>query len=288
MTLRVVAPAKVNLSLQITGKRADGYHLLDSLVAFAAFGDELEFSESSDLSLTVKGEFAHELAHGKATNLVLKAAEALKESASVNNGVHITLTKAIPVGAGLGGGSADAAAALRGLCCFWGIEVSGNVLSEIALQLGSDVPVCLHSHMAYMRGIGEKITPAPFNGKAWIVLVNPKKPLLTKTVFGKYSGAFTTESRTLERISSFDILLKAMASTHNVLEKPAIVLLPAVQAILDALKATKDCRIARMSGSGATCFGLYASEEAAQAASNSIQARQPDWWTMASHLLYEG
>jgi 4-diphosphocytidyl-2-C-methyl-D-erythritol kinase len=287
MPLRIPAPAKINLSLHITGKRADGYHLLDSLVAFTEFGDELEFSEAPDVSLAVKGEFSHELAQDSANNLVLKAAVALRETMSVSDGVHITLSKAIPVGAGLGGGSADAAAVLHELCRFWELKISDTALNEIALRLGSDVPVCLHSRMAYMRGIGEQITPLPLSANIWIVLVNPKQPLLTKAVFGNYSGTFSPEGKIAGSIDSFEALLAAMEDSHNALEKPAIGLLPVIQTILDTIKATEGCRIARMSGSGATCFGLYASEAQAQAACKSIQSKQPGWWTTASHLLYE-
>lgn len=287
MTLRISAPAKVNLSLHITGKRGDGYHLLDSLVAFTAFGDELEFAESNDLSLTIQGEFARQLADDHTTNIVLKAARLLKEKSSTDKGAHIILNKHIPVGAGLGGGSADAAAALRGLCRLWGVEISNDQLADIALELGSDVPVCLHSRTARMCGVGEIITPVPLNAKVWIVLVNPKQPLLTKAVFGKYSGDFSAEGKICERIDSLNALLSALESTHNVLEKPAISLLPVIQNILDTIKTTKGCRMARMSGSGATCFGLYASEEEAQAASKRIQQTQPGWWTICSYLLYE-
>jgi len=261
--LRISAPAKINLYLHITGKRSDGYHLLDSLVAFTEYGDVLEITSSERLELTVTGPFAASLSED---NLVMRAARLLQEYTGCKKGAQITLHKNIPIGAGLGGGSSDAAAALLGLQKLWGVTLASDKLQELALKLGSDVPVCLLRKTSRVGGIGDEVTPVAMEwDKHWLVLVNPNVPLLTADVYRRFSGPFSLPS----------------APPHNDLEAPAIVLLPVVADVLSAIHRS-GCELARMSGSGATCFGLYESEEAAQIAAQNLQQQHPDWWIQST------
>jgi 4-diphosphocytidyl-2-C-methyl-D-erythritol kinase len=285
MALRITAPAKVNLSLHVTGKRDDGYHLLDSLVAFTEFGDVLTIDHASECTLAVSGEFAVALQGESAEhNLVLKAARLLQKTAHIHNGVHITLEKKIPVGAGLGGGSADAAAALVGLRRFWNIDCADQVLFDIAKQLGSDVPVCLNSRSVWMRGIGDQLSAAELPGEWWLVLVNPRAALLTEDVFGRFGGVYKPEGQAVSPIADIAGFLHTL---DNDLQAPAISLMPVIGELLQRLSATAGCRIARMTGSGATCFGLYGSQHEAQQAHNEILQTKPQWWAVASRLSTE-
>ena len=264
-TLRIVAPAKVNLFLHITGKRADGYHLLDSLVVFTDFGDTLEITPAEQLQLTVTGPFATTL--GGDDNFVLRAARLLQERTGCHKGAQITLHKHIPVGAGLGGGSSDAASALLGLMQLWGVTLAPEALQSLALQLGSDVPACLLRKPALLRGIGEQITPVGYPEENGLVLVNPGVPLLTADVYRTFSGPFSPPSSG-----------ESIQSHHNALEPPAKALLPVIGDIIAAIAATPGCTLVRMSGSGATCFGMYADGATAQQAALDLQRLHPHWW----------
>lgn len=273
--LRIAAPAKLNLFLHITGKRADGYHLLESLVAFTEFGDWLEIAPAESLEMSVTGPFA--VSAGE-DNLVLCAARSLQAEMGVTAGAHITLHKHIPVGAGLGGGSADAAAALRGLMQLWQVEAD---MSALALRLGADVPVCMLSRTAWMGGIGEQVAAVDMDAAVWAVLVNPRMPLLTADVFRAFSAPFAVA--TGEQAVSLD----GLRSQSNMLEVPAIKLLPVIGDMLAAIGATPDCLLARMSGSGATCFGLYGNEAGAIRAAQQLQQEHPQWWCVASALRHQ-
>ena len=189
--LRLRARAKVNLYLQVTGKRPDGYHELDSLMVFPDVGDELSLERATELSLEVDGPFAAALEAEGPDNLVLRAARALGALAGGGQGARLRLTKNLPVAAGIGGGSADAAAALRGLVRLWGLEVPEARLQALALELGADVPPCLESRPVFARGIGEILTPAPSLPPFWMVLVNPGVPVQTPAVFKARQGAFS-------------------------------------------------------------------------------------------------
>jgi 4-diphosphocytidyl-2-C-methyl-D-erythritol kinase len=275
---RELAPAKLNLDLLVTGRRADGYHELDSLVVFADLADELTFAPARSLCLDAAGPFAAELpAEGE--NIVLRAARCLAEQAGVATGARITLLKRLPVAAGIGGGSADAAAALRGLRRLWRLELDDAALTALGLGLGADVPVCLMGAPARMRGIGERLEPASGLPALDLVLVNPRLPLATAAVFAALR---------LERCGRRDAppaarpdaaaLLEQLARTRNDLEPPARALLPAIGEVLEALAADPACRLTRMSGSGPTCFGIFADAAAARAAAARIAAARPDWW----------
>lgn len=287
------APAKLNLYLHVVGRRADGYHLLDSLVAFAACGDVLRARAAGALSLSLDGPFAGALA-AEPDNLVLKAARALSGTAAgaghragdaAAPGAEIALTKNLPVASGIGGGSADAAAALRALRRLWRSAVDDRGLADIAYRLGADVPVCLRGAPTFVGGIGEVTDPAPRLPPAGLVLVNPRIPLSTPRVFQARSGPFSVAQRFSEAPRDADALARALAARHNDLEPAAIAIVPAISTVLEALAASPGCRIARMSGSGATCFGIY--DNAVIAAEAARWLRQRDstsWWIEPTRL----
>lgn len=279
------APAKLNLYLHVVGRRADGYHLLDSLVAFAEHGDELRAAPAADLSLALDGPFAAALA-GEADNLVLRAARTLRDKAK-GPGAALSLTKNLPVASGIGGGSADAAAALRALCRLW--AASGEGLAELALTLGADVPVCLHGAPSYMGGVGEDIAPAPALPPVGLVLINPLLPLPTPQVFAARArlnagGGFSAPARFTESPRDAEALAACLAGRRNDLEPAAIALMPQIAPVLEALAASPGCRLARMSGSGATCFAIYDDKAVADTAAAWIVRRHSGWWIKPTRL----
>lgn len=280
------APAKLNLYLHVLGRRDDGYHLLDSLVAFTEYGDVLHGRPAADLSLAVDGPFAGPLA-GEGDNLVLKAAAALHGHAGAA-GAALHLTKNLPVAAGLGGGSADAGAALRLLCRLWRPAVAGPVLDEMARKLGADVPVCFHQAPAYLGGVGEALTPAPSLPDAGIVLVNPGIALPTAKVFAIRRGAFSVPGRRAVVPGSVAELAAWLGECRNDLEAAATELVPAIATVLAGLRGSPGCRLARMAGSGATCFGLYDHSVAAEGAATWLAGREPTWWIKPTRLSVPG
>jgi 4-diphosphocytidyl-2-C-methyl-D-erythritol kinase len=273
--------AKVNLYLHVVGRRADGYHLLDSLVVFPAIGDRLRAEPDDGLSLRIEGPFGAALT-AEPDNLVLRAARALAEAAGIVPRARLILDKHLPVASGIGGGSADAAATLRLLARLWGVAVGEKALRAIALRLGADVPVCLPSVPARMEGIGEMLAPAPdFPGFA-MVLINPGVAVATPAVFRAYaagSAGFSARAGLPGGWNDAASLARDLAGWRNDLEAPARQLCPPIGEVLDALAGTAGCLLARMSGSGATCFGLFAMAEAARAAAEGLD--RPGWWVRA-------
>ncbi|HTH16140.1 MAG TPA: 4-(cytidine 5'-diphospho)-2-C-methyl-D-erythritol kinase [Magnetospirillum sp.] len=278
------APAKVNLYLHVTGKRADGYHLLDSLVVFAGVGDTLVLEPAETLSLDVIGPTAQALPEGE-ENIVLRAAQALAQAAGVSAGARMILTKRLPVAAGIGGGSADAAAALKGLARLWNLSLSESEMAAIGLKLGADVPVCLAGRPTTMTGIGDHLVPAPALPPAWAVLVNPRLPLSTPAVFKARQGDFTPAMPLADSPADARALAEALAHRRNDLTHPAIACEPVVGEMLALIAAQAGCLLARMSGSGATCFGLFATAPEAEAAAAALSAAQPGWWVAPAPLL---
>jgi 4-diphosphocytidyl-2-C-methyl-D-erythritol kinase len=282
--ITVEAPAKVNLYLHVVGRRPDGYHLLDSLVAFAEIGDTLELAPASTLSLEVVGPTAALLPPGD-DNIVLKAARALAAEAGITAGARIRLTKLLPVAAGIGGGSADAAAALTGLSQLWGVALPPERMRAVALALGADVPVCLAGRPTLMAGIGDRLSPASALPPAWLVLVNPMVALSTPAVFKARTGGFSTSTPLDASPGDAAALAVLLAARRNDLTEAAMSLVPEIGAALDLLAAQPDCLLARMSGSGATCFALFARQAAAQAAAQAMTTARPTWWNAAARLL---
>ena len=289
--LILAAPAKLNLYLHVTGRRPDGDHTIESLVAFAGLADRLEFADApaGTFEIAVAGPFATALAGGEADNLALRAARALAATVGNAEGCRIRLTKEIPVAAGLGGGSADAAAALVGLARLWGL---GSVpLAGIAAGLGADVPVCLAARPAHVGGIGEALSPAPALPEAGLVLVNPGVALATAGVFAAFdrlAGAGARRRRPApplrEPPADAAALAAALAATGNDLTAAAQSLAPAVGEALDVLAGAPGALMARMAGSGATCFALFADGAGAARAAREIAAAAPGWWVWAGAL----
>ena len=282
------APAKVNLTLRVTGRRPDGYHELESLVAFARVGDRLAFASGDPLALEVAGPFAA-VAGDVTDNLVLKAARELVRRAPDLALGRFDLRKELPVAAGLGGGSADAAAALRLLARANALAIDDPRLADAARATGADVPVCLDVKPRVMRGIGEILSPPLALPPLPAVLVNPGVPLATKDVFAAFARADGTKEgvpfdAAAIGATSVEAALAALAGGTNDLEPAAISLCPAVADAFAALRATEGCRLARMSGSGATCFGLYLGNAAAATAARAIAQRHGDWWARATVL----
>lgn len=272
------APAKINLCLHVTGRRDDGYHFLDSLVVFAGVGDHISLSDAAQLTLQVMGPEASGLSSGK-DNLVLAAATAM----SVDD-VAIELWKALPIASGIGGGSADAAATLRGL-----ERRTGRTPDPAAiLALGADVPVCFAGRPARMRGIGDQLSPLPELPQLWCVLVNPRVAIATSRVFAALESRDNAPLPEIPTAGWADASTLARwldAETRNDLQPAAQRIAPVLQDVLLALVATPDCLLARMSGSGATCLGLFASAAAAQNAAAKIAIFNPDWWVAEAAIL---
>ena len=282
--LSFAAPAKVNLYLHATGSRADGYHLLDSLIAFAGIHDTLALSPADDVSLSVEGPFAGDLP-ANAENLVIKAAVRLGKVSGITAGAHMRLEKRLPVAAGIGGGSADAAAALRGLARLWDIDGETAGLENLALALGADVPVCLGGYASFVGGIGEEITRAPLLPPAWLVLANPGVSLSTADVFAARRGDFSRPDPFDESPATARMLAELLGTRRNDLTEAAVGLQPVIGDVLTALDALGGCLLARLSGSGATCFGLFAQAGAAAEAAAVLGRDHPNWWVRAAPLL---
>lgn len=271
------APAKINLALHVLGRRDDGYHELDSIVAFADVGDELTFSEADDWRLDVAGPFAQGLDR-EADNLILKAARAFEQGfPGEGRPCHIALQKNLPIAAGIGGGSADAAATLRALAGLAGVAKSDK-LAKIAASIGADVPVCLQGKTCRMRGVGERLDVLADVPRMPAVLVNPRAQLSTKEVFGKLH--FVPGRRLLPGLD----MGADLGAHRNELTMPALVLAPVIGKVLATLRAASQVRFARMSGSGATCFGIFETAGAAEAAAKQIAAAHEDWWVVKTTI----
>ncbi|MBS0273050.1 MAG: 4-(cytidine 5'-diphospho)-2-C-methyl-D-erythritol kinase [Proteobacteria bacterium] len=281
---RVFAPAKINLFLHVGDRRADGYHELESLVAFADVGDDLVFEEAGALSLTVDGPFGAALA-GESDNLILWAAHGVAALAGHDLPRRITLTKNLPVASGIGGGSADAAATLRAFLLEWRQEeIRLADFVELAKTLGADVPVCFFGHSAWMYGVGDGIerTDLP---ELHAVLVNPGMSVATRDVFSKLTSRSGVDKlHWPEGFASADEVIAFLKTVGNDLEAPALSLAPAIGEVLKVLRDADGARLARMSGSGATCFGLFADQASAQAAATQIARDHAQWWVKPAIL----
>ena len=276
--LAETAHAKINLALHVRRRRADGYHELETLFAFCADGDRLTAAAADTLSLTIEGPFGEGLSAGP-DNLVLRAAEGLRAAAGVDVGAAIRLDKRLPVASGIGGGSADAAAALRLLCRLWGVTVADEVLHGIAAGLGADVPACVASRACRGEGRGDALAFLDEGELAGmpVLLVNPRVPVPTGPVFQRWDGVDRSA------LAEGDPLAAALTG-RNDLEPPARLMQPVIGAVVEALAAGEGVRLARMSGSGATCFALYETIEARDAADRAIASAHPDWWRLATTL----
>lgn len=270
----VFAPAKINLALHVTGRRSDGYHLLDSLVAFAPFGDRLTLAPDDGLWLRVTGPEAAGVPED-ARNLVMRAVALM----GPGTGARITLEKHLPAASGIGGGSSDAAAALRGMAA----QRGDPALPAGLERLGADVPMCLDPRPARSRGIGEELTPVTLPPLP-AVLVNPRVEVATPAVFKALACRENPPLPEIPRFATVRDCARWLAAQRNDLEMPAMGIAPQIAEVLAALGATEGCLLSRMSGSGATCFALYESEAAAAEAQAEIAAARPDWWSASGTL----
>jgi 4-diphosphocytidyl-2-C-methyl-D-erythritol kinase len=278
------ASAKINLFLHVGNKRPDGFHALESLVAFTRAGDELACSAGDALSLIIDGPFAAGLS-GEGDNLVLRAARKLAARKGIEPCAQLVLTKNLPVASGIGGGSADAAAALRELNRLWNCGFTPSVLREIAAEIGSDIPVCVESVPAWMEGRGERVEALARFPELPIVLVNPGISVPTGPVFAALeTRRGTTGLRPDQALSDMDAVLRFLKPTSNDLEAPALKIAPVVGEVLDALKSQPGAVLTRMSGSGATCFSLFRDARAADAAAGALVAAHPHWWVKSTVL----
>ena len=280
-----IANAKINLSLRVLGKRADGYHQLESFVMFAAIADKVTCREADELSLEITGPFGRDLEAEK-DNLILEAARVFATILGREPRVAFMLEKNLPVASGVGGGSADAAAALRGMIRLWG-DPPGSI-TGLALKLGADVPVCMRKRPSLMTGIGEIVTPLPRLPELHAVLVNPGISVSTADIFKRLNaGPVSSEVRaiSLPGMETVDRVLAWCRNNGNDLEAPAVEGVPEIAIVLEQLRQSAGCRLARMSGSGATSFALYDNPFDAAEGAAGLGAANPAWWVKATRLL---
>lgn len=266
--------AKINLALHVRRRRDDGYHDLESIFAFANDGDYVSVTPDDEVRLTISGPFATSL-DADANNLVVRAAHALRERFGIKQGARLHLEKNLPVASGIGGGSADAAATLRLLANLWSLEKSDPQITEIAKKLGADVPACLASCTQFGDGVGDQLVTANISQLegAPLLLVNPLVPLSTAAVFARWDG-----------VDRGGLVSHDPLNGRNDLTAAAVSLVPAIATILDRLESMPYVRLARMSGSGATCFALFETIAARDAAAAEIRAELPQTWYLASTL----
>lgn len=281
------APAKINLALHVTGQRADGYHLLETLVTFADTGDVLRFSPAIEDSFSISGRFSASLltSNSPNDNLVLRSRDLLR-AALVSHGVSTTpvaihLEKNLPIASGIGGGSADAAATLRGLMRLWDATLPEAVLKGIALKLGADVPMCFRGEPLLARGIGEDITPLEALPALALVLGNPLKSVSTPQIFARLETKTNASLPADNNPHGLDRWMDYLGTTRNDLEAPARAFLPEIGEV-SALLSHEGAILVRMSGSGATCFGIFPSINAARQAETSLRTKRPDWYFQAT------
>ena len=281
--ITVDAPAKINLFMHITGKRTDDFHLLESLTVFAECGDRVSVQPSDTFSLSISGPFSNGLAANDPDNLVLRAANQLARKFDRRGGAEIHLDKNLPVSSGIGGGSADAAATLRALEMMWNLGTDAGCLADIGLALGADVPVCLYGEPALMSGIGETVEPVSRLPDCSLVLVNAGEPVSTPEVFAQRTGDFSP-SGSWPLTTSYKDFVAALAARRNDLSDAAIDVAPSIGEALGGLGQSAGCDLARLSGSGGTCFGLYRDMAAARSAAAEISERNPHWWVVATEV----
>jgi 4-diphosphocytidyl-2-C-methyl-D-erythritol kinase len=276
------ASAKVNLCLQIVGQKSNGFHLLDSIVGFTEFGDHLSFKKSDELELTMKGAFSDQLPVDK-SNLIFKAAELLRTINNIKTGAHITLTKNLPPSAGLGGGSSDAAAAIRGLSRLWGTDLPD--ISDL-MKIGSDLPVCINQKTQHMKGFGEVLEEINTFPNLPILLVNPLKKVSTQTVFRML------KNKKNPPLSKYEKLFQAkkdwinwLVLQRNDLMEPAVKVEPVISEVLRLISKQISVEKVSMSGSGATCFGIFENKHDCDLAMQRVRLERPDWWSVSTEII---
>lgn len=286
-----LAPAKLNLFLHVGSRGTNGLHALESLVVFTAFGDQLRLAPSDGFALVRTGPYAAGLPEHPALELTARAVDGLARICGRSPDFTITLEKNIPVAAGLGGGSADAAAAIRLVCREWGIDPADARLPALAMELGADVPMCLYSRPAWIAGAGERVEPIPNCADLHLLLVNPHVPLSTAQVFAAYTPGDAGDAGAGIAGASVDLgtsdaLGAFVELQRNDLAAPAQQLCPVIADMLERLADLHDCRLARMSGSGPTCFAVFDNADACARAARDLGAEHPDWWVRATRTRH--
>ena len=281
------ANAKINLYLHVTGKLENGFHTLDSLVVFADVGDNItvkQTPDSNELTLKVSGPFGSDVPTDD-SNLVIKAAKLLRDTHNIGMGAEILLEKNLPVSSGIGGGSADAAAVVRALSVLWNLNEPQLDSKTLGQKLGADVPVCFNGKNVFMSGVGEILTPAPKLPDCWLVLANPGGAVSTPDVFKNRVSEFSIPARFDETPKDAARLAEIIADRNNDLFTSALGIQPEIGGVIDALQGLDGALLARMSGSGATCFGIFASEKDALAGAGRLSQSNPSWWISAAKML---
>lgn len=289
-SVRIFAPAKLNLYLHVTGKTAHNFHTLDSLVSFADVGDHILIEPARHFQFEVHGAFKHAFSEkeldGRAhsRNLVVRAAYGLSELLAQQLNLKISLTKNLPFGAGLGGGSADGAATIWGLLDYWQKPKAHDRLGQLMISLGADVPVCFHSQTSFVEGIGDRLIGAPALPEIPIVIIYPGKSCHTRTIFNNFGSHFAPGVQKPEAFQSSEDLVRFLETTDNSLTRAAKKHAPEIDNVLRSLRAQDGCMFARMSGSGSSCFGFFNTEDNAKDSAAEISIQNPDWWVQSAWL----
>ncbi len=278
----IFAPAKINLFLHIVGKREDNHHLLQSLVTFADFGDDIKITPAHNFSFSTSGKT--ENLSDNSDNLVVKAANLLAKELNKPLAVDIHLSKNTPIGAGLGGGSADAAATIKGLLTYWDKDLPNKTIENILLNLGADVPACYKSKPCLIEGIGEIITPLTYLPKIPAVLIYPNEFCSTADVFKNHTQSFSNSIKIPNKFSDQKGFYGFLRQQKNDLTEPACQKFSIIENALKIIQKQKGCQISRMSGSGSACFGLFETSQKSENAAKTIQKEKPDWWVWPALL----
>lgn len=285
----IFAPAKINLCLHITGKRPDGYHILDSIVAFCSIGDEIQINYSEHFEFYINGPFAHAFSQDEnqrnidSSNLIVKAVKFFAQTLNKPTNFRITLTKNLPLASGIGGGSSDCAAVTRALLSYWKLSEIPE-LDSLLLKLGADVPVCYKCVATRLEGIGELLSPLPIIPKVPIVLVNPLKECPTPKVFQLHKGFYAPIDIIPTNFTTTSSFVDFLQKQRNDLYEAAVKIVPDISKLLEILDYQKGCSLARLSGSGGTCFGLFETIEDAQIASRKIASDHPELWVKTGFI----
>jgi len=281
------APAKVNLNLYVKGRNKNGYHNISSLVGFTEIYDVITMQLSKSTTLELSGSEGSLIQHEKNTNIILKTINFLQQEAKIPLQVDIKLEKNIPVAAGLGGGSADAAAVIKGACKILGNKELFNINDELlAGKLGSDVPVCFYGKGAWIEGYGNKLVPANEWPESWLVIANPRVPVSTRDIFSKNKNFTPEPPQKYIHLTSFQEFSDYLRGQKNDLTPAAIAVCPVIKNVISAIKNLPNCSLARMSGSGPSCFGLFETQKDATNALDILQSMQPNWWVKSTKLNF--
>lgn len=289
-TLRVFAPAKINLFLHVTGREKNGYHTLQSLVCFADVGDIIEIEPSESFNFRVQGPFAQQFEKEEnkpeidSANMVVKAARAISQATDRKLNTTITLTKNLPLAAGIGGGSSDAAATLWGLQQLWDLDTKAQYLLPLMLKLGADVPVCMGCAPTLVEGIGNKLTPLSMTPEIPVLLVNPRVHCPTENVFLNHRSEYQKKISIPNQFTHQNELVDFLKTTQNDLFPAASALIPDIENVMHTLEIQSGVLLHRMTGSGASCFALFDTIENATLAKNNILQDNPDWWAECGWL----